>query len=65
MGEPTTRASVALEVGGQQVRAVGGTTGEVGMGDRGRPVSVEQLRDPDVCVRARESQRWDGVRFEP
>jgi uncharacterized OB-fold protein len=63
--EPNTLAIVAFEVDGQQVRALGGTTGDVEIGDRVRPVSVEQLRDPDVCVRARESQRWDGVRFEP
>jgi uncharacterized OB-fold protein len=63
--EPNTLAIVAFEVDGQQVRALGGTTDPVEIGDRVRPVSVEQLRDPDVCVRARESQRWDGVRFAP
>jgi uncharacterized OB-fold protein len=63
--EPNTVAVVAFEVEGQQIRALGGTTDAVEIGDRVRPVYVEQLRDPGVCVRERASQRWDGVRFEP
>jgi uncharacterized OB-fold protein len=63
--EPNILAIVAFEVEGQQVRALGGTTGPVEIGDRVQPVYVEQLRDPEECVRERESQRWDGVRFEP
>ncbi|ERH08475.1 MAG: putative nucleic-acid-binding protein containing a Zn-ribbon [halophilic archaeon J07HX64] len=63
--EPNTLAIVVFEVDGQQVRALGGTTDAVEIGDRVRPVHVEQLRDPEACVRAAESQRFDGVRFEP
>jgi Predicted nucleic-acid-binding protein containing a Zn-ribbon len=63
--EPNTLAIVALEVDGQQVRALAGTTDAVEIGDRVRPVHVEQLRDPEACVREAESQRFDGVRFEP
>jgi uncharacterized OB-fold protein len=63
--EPNTLAIVAFEVEGQQVRALGGTTDSVEIGDRVQPVYVEQLRDPGACVREEASQRWDGVRFEP
>ena len=63
--EPNTLAIVVFEVDGQRVRAVGGTTDGVGIGDRVRPVYIGQLRDPEACVRETESQRFDGVRFEP
>lgn len=63
--EPNTLAIVTFEVDGQTVRALGGTTGPVSVGDRVRPVYVEQLRDPEQAIRETESQRWDGVRFEP
>jgi len=63
--EPNTLAIVVFEVDGQQVRALAGTTGAVEIGDRVRPVDAGQLRDPEACVRAAESQRFDGVRFEP
>jgi uncharacterized OB-fold protein len=63
--EPNTLAIVAFEVAGQRVRALGGITGEVSIGDTVRPVYVEQLRDPEACVRETDSQRWDGFRFKP
>lgn len=63
--EPNTLAIVEFTVDGQSVRALGGTTESVSVGERVRPVFVEQLRDPEKAIRATESQRWDGVRFEP
>lgn len=63
--EPNTLAIVVFEVDDQQVRVIGGTTDPVAIGDRVRPVYVEQLRDPEQAVRATDSQRWDGYRFEP
>ena len=62
---PNTLAIVSFEIRGQEVRALGGTTADVSVGDRVRPVYVEQLRDPTACVRETDSQRWDGVRFAP
>ena len=48
------------------VRAIGQlTTADVEVGDEVRPVRCEELRDPSVCLRERESQSWDGYRFEP
>lgn len=48
------------------VRAIGGlTTNDVAIGDRVRPVYVEELRDPAAGIREPESQEWDGYRFEP
>ena len=63
--EPNTLAIVGFEVDGQQVRALAGTTGAVEIGDRVQPVDAGQLRDPEACVREAESQRFDGVRFDP
>jgi len=63
--EPNTLAIVEFEIDGQHVRAVGSTTGDVEIGDRVRPVYVEQLRDPEVGIRVAGSQSWDGYRFEP
>lgn len=56
-----TPDSVACET----VRALAGTTDSVSIGDRVRPVPVEKLRDPAQAIRETNSQRWDGVRFEP
>lgn len=62
--EPNHLAIVAFEVDGQTVRTLGGTTtDDVSVGDRVRPVYVDQLREPGI--RDADSQRWDGVRFEP
>ena len=48
------------------VRAIGGLTGgAVAIGDRVRPVYVEELRDPEAGIREPASQTWDGYRFEP
>ena len=48
------------------VRAIGGlATGDVAIGDRVRPVYVEQLREPGAGIREPESQEWSGYRFEP
>lgn len=62
---PNTLAIVAFDVDGQTVRALGGTTDDVAIGDRVEPVYVAELRDPDASLRARESQDWSGYRFEP
>jgi len=63
---PNPVAIVAFEVDGETVRAIGGLTGsDIGTGDRVRPVYVPELRDPDAGIRERESQAWDGYRFEP
>lgn len=51
---------------GEAVRAIGQlTTAEVEIGDRVRPVYVDELRDPTECLRVEASQSWDGYRFEP
>jgi uncharacterized OB-fold protein len=64
--EPNTLAIVAFEVDGQTVQVVGQTTtDDVETGQRVRPVYVERLRDPEAGIRHRESQDWDGYRFEP
>jgi len=63
--DPNTLAIVAFEVEGSTVRAVGGTTDHVAIGDTVEPVYVERLRDPDAGIRAADSQRWDGYRFRP
>jgi uncharacterized OB-fold protein len=63
--EPNTLAIVAFTVGGESVRLLGQTTGAVAVGDRVRPVPVDQLRDPDAGIRVAQSQRWAGFRFEP
>lgn len=65
--EPNHIGIVEFSLGdGETVRAVGQlTTGDVETGDRVKPVYVEQLRDPDQCIRVESSQRWDGYRFEP
>ena len=62
---PNTLAIVAFDVDGQTVRALGGTTAAVEIGDTVEPVYVDQLRDPEASLRARESQAWGGYRFEP
>lgn len=64
--EPNTLAIVEFDVEGATVRAIGGTTtSEIARGDAVRPVAVEELRDPEQCIRDASSQRWDGVRFAP
>lgn len=63
--EPNTLAIVEFSVGDRTVRVIGGTTGDVSVGQTVRPAFVEQLRDPDAGIRVRESQSWSGYRFEP
>lgn len=63
--EPNTLAIVEFSVGDRSVRVIGGTTGDVSVGQTVRPVFVDELRDPDAGIRARESQSWSGYRFEP
>jgi uncharacterized OB-fold protein len=48
------------------VRAIGqlAEDTEVEIGDEVRPVYAEELRDPDAGIREKESQAWDGYRFE-
>ena len=41
-----------------------GGTGRA-IGDRVKPVYVEQVRAPGAGIREPESQEWDGYRFEP
>lgn len=63
--EPNTLAIVEFDVDGDTVRAIGGTTAAVSIGDQVRAVYVEETRDPKAGIRDAASQRWDGVRFEP
>ena len=53
--------------GDDSVRAIGQLVegAEVEIGDEVRPVYAEELRDPDAGIRVKESQEWDGYRFEP
>ena len=63
---PNPVAIVAFDVDGATVRAIGGLTGgSVDIGDRVRPVRVEELRDPKTGLREEASQAWGGYRFEP
>lgn len=41
------------------------TTDDVASGDTVEPVYVDELRDPDAGIRERDSQSWDGYRFQP
>lgn len=68
--QPNSLAIVEFEVDGESVRAIGqlagdGAEADVEIGDEVRPVYVEELRDPDAGIREKESQKWDGYRFEP
>jgi hypothetical protein len=64
--EPNSLAIVEFDVDGEPVRAIGQlTTDEVDIGDAVRPVYCDELRDPDAGIRERESQEWDGFRFQP
>lgn len=63
--EPNILAIAAFEIDGETVRALAGTTDSVSIGERVRPVPVDELRDPSQALRETDSQRWDGVRFEP
>lgn len=63
--EPNTLAIAEFDVGDTSVRALAGTTESVSIGDRVRPVPVDELRNPAQAIRETDSQRWDGVRFEP
>lgn len=48
------------------VRALGQvTTEDVETGDVVEPVSVEELRDPEVGIKVPESQDWGGYRWDP
>lgn len=62
---PNTLAIVEFDIDGRSVRALGGTTDAVSVGDEVVPVYVEQLRDPDRSIRQTASQVWHGFRFEP
>ncbi|WP_327052041.1 Zn-ribbon domain-containing OB-fold protein [Halomicrococcus gelatinilyticus] len=59
-------AIVEFDVDGERVRAIGQLVedAEVDIGDEVRPVYAEELRDPDAGIREKESQEWDGFRFE-
>lgn len=63
--EPNTLAIVEFTVDERTVRAIGQASSAVEVGDTVRPVYTEELRDPDAGIRVRESQSWDGYRFEP
>lgn len=62
--EPNGLAIVSFNIDGYEVRALGQTLGEVEVGDRVRPVHVEELRDPESGIREETSQEWSGYRFE-
>jgi len=59
-------AIVEFTVDGERVRAIGQLVedAEVDIGDEVRPVYAEELRDPDAGIREKESQEWDGFRFD-
>ena len=59
-------AIVEFTVDGESVRAIGQLVedAEVEIGDEVRPVYAEELRDPDAGIREKESQEWDGFRFD-
>ncbi|WP_132060770.1 Zn-ribbon domain-containing OB-fold protein [Halorussus amylolyticus] len=65
--QPNTLAIVEFSADGESVRAIGQVVEgeEVEIGDEVRPVYAEELRDPDAGIREKESQEWDGYRFEP
>ncbi|GAA0200520.1 Zn-ribbon domain-containing OB-fold protein [Haladaptatus pallidirubidus] len=64
--QPNHLAIVEFDVDGGSVRTIGQvTTGEIEIGDEVRPVYVGELRDPNAGIREKESQEWDGYRFEP
>ncbi|QIB73651.1 nucleic acid-binding protein [Halogeometricum borinquense] len=64
--QPNHLAIVEFDVDGEPVRAIGQlTTEDVAIGDEVRPVYCDELRDPDAGIREKESQEWDGFRFEP
>lgn len=63
--EPNTLAIVEFTVDGESVRAIGQVDGDVSIGQTVQPVYVDELRDPEPGVRARDSQDWNGYRFEP
>src|SRR6056297_4224598 len=66
--EPNSLAIVEFDVDGENdsVRAIGQLVEDcdVEIGDEVRPVYAEELRDPDAGIREKDSQEWDGYRFE-
>jgi len=62
---PNRLAIVEFDVDGEPVRAIGGTTDAVAIGDAVEPVYRAELRDPEAGIREPESQAWDGYRFAP
>lgn len=64
--QPNSLAIVEFAVEDESVRAIGQLAAEteVEIGDEVRPVYAEELRDPDAGIREKESQEWDGYRFE-
>lgn len=62
---PNLIAVVEFEVDGETVRAFGGATEAVEIGDEVRPIHVEQLRESGAGIRHPDSQEWDGYRFAP
>ncbi|WP_340102077.1 nucleic acid-binding protein [Salinibaculum salinum] len=62
---PNTMAIVEFTAEGNTVSVLGQMTDDVAIGDTVQPVFIEELRDPDVSLRAKESQSWAGYRFEP
>lgn len=64
--QPNSLAIVEFEVDGESVRTIGQLveSAEVEIGDEVRPVYADELRDPDAGIRERESQEWDGYRFD-
>lgn len=64
--QPNSLAIVEFDVDGESVRAIGQLVedSKIEIGDEVRPVYAEELRDPDAGIREKESQEWDGYRFE-
>jgi uncharacterized OB-fold protein len=64
--QPNLLAIVEFEIDGESVRAIGQLVedADVEIDDEVRPVYAEELRDPEAGIREKESQEWDGYRFE-
>jgi uncharacterized OB-fold protein len=64
--EPNHLAIVEFDIDGQPVRTLCQlTTGAISIGETVQPVYCDELRDPDAGIREKDSQEWDGYRFEP
>lgn len=63
--QPNLLGIVEFDLGETSIRALGQLTGPVESGDNVVPVYCKELGDPSANIRERESQDWDGYRFQP